>query len=268
MPTSSRKSVPLVGRLQPARPVRDGTRERAAHVPEQLRLEQGLGQRAAVQSHEAAAPAGAVVVYGLGRQLLAGAGLPRDEDRARARGHRLQQVEQLAHAGAAADQALEPVAFLDLRPQVGVLGPQAPLLERGPHDVQQLAELERLGDEVGGPPHDRGHRVGDRAEPGDDDADDVGITLEGGVEHHGAVDARQPQVRQHDVEGAFREALDRRLAAVDLDHPVALVGQPLGGDPAQRGLVLDQQDLDGGFRHGRPALPAAPRLPPGWQGRS
>ena len=248
------KQRPLVRRLQAALPGRDGVGVGAADVSEELGLEQGLGHRAAVQGDEPMAAPGAVVVYRLGRELLAGARLPGDEDRARARGHRLQQVEQLAHPRTAPHEALEAVALLDLRPQPGVLGPEAALLEGGPHHVQQLAELERLGDEVRRPALDRGHRVGDGAEAGHDDADDVGIPFEGGVEHRGAVDARQPQIRQHDVEGALGQALDRRLSVVDLDHPVALVGEPLGGDLAQRGLVLHQQHRDLAFSHGRRPL--------------
>ena len=192
----------FVRRLQPARARGDGAGEGAADVAEQLGLEQALGHRAAVEGDEAMAAPGAVVVDRLGRQLLAGARLAGDEDGARARGHGLQQVEQLAHPGAAAHQPLEPVPLLDLRSQPGVLRPQAALLEGRTNHVQQLVELEGLGDEVGRPALERGHRVGDGAEPGHDDAHDVGVALQRRVQHRGPVDARQAQVGQHDVEGA------------------------------------------------------------------
>ena len=127
----------------------DGAGERAAHVPEQLRFEQRLGQRAAVDGDEALVAPRAVVVNGAGHQLLAGAGLAADQDRARRRGDRAEQLEQLAHHAALSDQPFEPVAILELRSQIGVLGPQPALFERAVQHVQQLVALERLGDEVG-----------------------------------------------------------------------------------------------------------------------
>ena len=108
------KERPPVRRFQPSRPRGDGAGVGAADMAEQLGLEQGLGHRAAVEGDEAMPAPGAVVVNRLGRQLLAGAGLPGDEDGARARGHGLQQVEQLAHPGAAAHQPFESVPFLNL----------------------------------------------------------------------------------------------------------------------------------------------------------
>ena len=52
-----------------------------------------------------------------------------------------------------------------------------------------------------------------RAEAGDDDGDDVGIALERGVEDLPAVDARQPQVGDDDVEGEIRQSRCERFLA-------------------------------------------------------
>ena len=84
-----------------------------------------------------------------GRELLAGPGLTGDEHRARRRGNDLQQLKEIAHDGAAADEAVDAITLLQLRSQVGVLALQPPLLHRRAEDVQQRVELKRLGDEVG-----------------------------------------------------------------------------------------------------------------------
>ena len=80
------------------------------------------------------------------------------------------------------DEAVDAIALLELRSQVGVLRLQPPLLERRSQHVQQRVELERLGDEVGGALLDGLDRVLHRAVAGDDDGDDVGVALERGVE--------------------------------------------------------------------------------------
>jgi len=59
--------------------------ERAAVEAEQLRLQQGLGDRRAVDVDERAARAAAALVDDVGEQALAGAGLAEDEDRGRRR---------------------------------------------------------------------------------------------------------------------------------------------------------------------------------------
>ena len=79
--------------------------------------------------------------------------------------------------------------------------------------MQQRVELEWLGDEVGRPLLDGVDRILDRTEPGDDDADDVGVALERGVEQAAPVDARKAQVRDQDVEGKLRQSSERLLAA-------------------------------------------------------
>src|SRR5206468_3121120 len=62
--------------------VADRAGEGAAHVPEELALEQRLGERAAVDGHERPLAARAVRVDGTCDELLAGAALAEDEHRA------------------------------------------------------------------------------------------------------------------------------------------------------------------------------------------
>ena len=174
VPTSSRNSVPRLRLLDAALPVGDGARERAAHVAEQLGLEQRLGNRAAVDRDEAlTAPRAArrecaraasslpVPVSPVISTVLDVAATVRSSSNSCSIDRR------------PADDAVDAEAILQLRAQVGVLRLQPPLLDRRVQLVQQLFELERLGDEsLGAEPRDF-DRLADRAEAGDDDGDDL-----------------------------------------------------------------------------------------------
>ena len=90
--------------LEQALLVRDRAGEGAAHVAEQLGLEQPLGQRAAVDRHERAARARAVAVDGARDQLLAGAGLSGHEHRRVRRARERDLLVDREHAAAAPHQ--------------------------------------------------------------------------------------------------------------------------------------------------------------------
>ena len=96
MPDFVEEQRALVRLLEPSLPVADGAGERAAHVAEELRLEQRFGNRAAVERDEPMRAARAVVVDRARDDLLAGAGLAGDENRAVGRGDGLEQLEQAA----------------------------------------------------------------------------------------------------------------------------------------------------------------------------
>ena len=78
-PISSRKSVPPSALRKQPGAVGDGAGERAAHVAEQLALDQVLGNRAAVDGDEALVAARAAGVDGARDDLLAGAALAGDQ---------------------------------------------------------------------------------------------------------------------------------------------------------------------------------------------
>ena len=158
-------------------------------------------------------------------------------------GDDLEQMKQVAHDRAAADQPVDPIALLELRPQVGVLRLQPPLLHRGAEHVQQRVELKRLGDEVGRALLDRVDRILHRAVAGDDDGDDVGVALERGVEDLTAVDAREPQIGDEDVEGELGQPAERLFAAVGLLDDESVVGQAFSHRFAQRLLVVYDQQM-------------------------
>ena len=100
--------------------------------------------------------------------------------------------------------------------------------------MQQLVELERLGDEVGGAAPDGVDRVLHRAVSGDDDGDDVGVAAERRLDDARPVDARQAQVGDDDVEGEFGEFVERLLAGVGLHDVETVVGQAFRHGFAQR----------------------------------
>ena len=81
-----------------------------------------------------------------------------------------------------------------------------------------------------------------------DDGDDVGIALDGGFDHRGAVDAGQAQVGDDDVEGELGERAERRFARVGLLDLNPRSVELLGDGLAQRGLVFDEEQM---FRLGQ-----------------
>ena len=119
------KDRAAVGDLEEALLVGMGTGERAALVAEELALEQRLGQRAAVLGHELLVPARARIMDGAGEQILAGAGLARQQDRRVGLRDLLGHVEDLLHRRRVPDDAFEGITRLDLPAQVEILGAQA-----------------------------------------------------------------------------------------------------------------------------------------------
>jgi len=191
----------------------------------------------------------AVVVDGARDDFLPCSGLTGNQERAVGRGHGFQQLKQVGHRAALADDPFEPIALLELRAQVGILGPQPPLLERRIEDVEQLVDLKWLADEIPRAELDGLDRVLQGAVSGDDDGDDVRVTGNGGFNDCGTVDARQSQVRDNDVVREIGEAGDRSLARVRLVDLVAVVSELFGDCLAQRCFIFDEQQMFRAIRH-------------------
>ena len=191
----------------------------------------------------------AVVMNRPRRQLLAGTRLAGDQDSARRDRDRLEQLKEIPHRSAAADEPVDPITLFELRSQIGVLRSQAPLFERRVQHVEQRVELKRLGDEVGRSLLDRVDGVLDRAEAGDDDGDDVRIALERRLEDSSAVHARQSEVRDDDVEREIGEPRERFLAARRLLDDEAMVRESFGDSLTQRRLVVDEEQMFRVFSH-------------------
>ena len=121
---------------------------------------------------------------------------------------------------------------------------------RGVQRVQQLVELERLGDEALDAEAGDFDRLAHRAEPGDDDGDDFRVAGKGLAEDLPAIDARQSQVGDQDVEGKLAEPGERLARPFRPAHLEAVVSQSLGDHIAERGFVVDEQEvLDWGVSH-------------------
>ena len=101
----------LVGQLEQPLLRVDRAGERALHVAEEVRLEQVRRQVAGVDGDERLVGARRVLVQRPRHQLLAGAALAVDQDRRPAWRRLDDQVEDLAHARAAADDLAEAIGI-------------------------------------------------------------------------------------------------------------------------------------------------------------
>ena len=85
---------------------------------------------------------------GVGDQLLAGAVFALDENVGFRVGHRIHQVEELAHLPAAPDDVLELVAVAQLPPEGDVLGFEFGTLDGAAEHRQDALAVNRLFEEV------------------------------------------------------------------------------------------------------------------------
>ncbi len=119
--------------------------EGAALVPEQLALEQVLGQRRAGDVHERLGRAVAAEVNHLRREILAGAALPcQEHGRGGAGGNLLEQRPDVHHRVAVADDAVEAVGLRLGAPQRAHFAAQPRRLERFLDKECDLVEVEGL----------------------------------------------------------------------------------------------------------------------------
>src|SRR5438105_13469022 len=129
---ASRPPRPEKGfRGAPARNVRfvERRRERALLVPEDLALQKPDGRRCAVEPDQRPRSPPAEIMDRLGQQLLAGAGLALDDDRAVGPAHRLDLLQRPPERGAGADDPPEIELMIGLVVGTelvdGSAGPQA-----------------------------------------------------------------------------------------------------------------------------------------------
>ena len=160
----------LVRRLE--EPVLESVRarERAALVAEELALEEGVLERAAVDDGQRRGRARAVGMESPGDQLLAGAALPLDQDRGERPRGLVDQSEDALDSRAPADDLGEGVVSPERRLEMQGLAPPDGLLVGRPEDLVQVLEVEGLRDEVeGAVPGDFRRRGHGAAGGGDDD---------------------------------------------------------------------------------------------------
>ena len=139
-----------MGELESTDAALGGAREGPALVPEELRLDQRLGERGAIQGDERAVPATALEVNGIGHQFLAGAAPAADQDVHVVGSDLADQAAELLHTPAAPDESLVPRPLAHGGPENLDLGDQATRLQALLDDEPHLLELHRLDQVVGG----------------------------------------------------------------------------------------------------------------------
>src|SRR5229473_3098507 len=239
---------PALGLLEAADAARGRAGEGALLRPEQLALEELGGYRGAVHGDEAAFAPGPEM-EGARNALLAGAGLALDQHHRVAGAGAGDQLAQLGHGGALADQvsrlgqllAQALALFFQVAQGEGVLQRGEEPFGRG-----------RLLDEIGRAELERLRRLAGRGAAGEHDHGRRQWPGKAREEREPAL-VRKPQVEDHRVGRIAREGLVRFRRRGGGLGAIALVAQQ-AADPAQHGrIVVDEEDAPA---HG--AVPAVP----------
>ena len=241
---------PLVGQLEAAELALDRARERALLVAEQLRLEQRLGQRAAVDLDERPARAARARVDRARHQLLAGARLAVDIDRRVGGRDLFDGLEHRAHRRRLADDLGEAIGrggVVAQRRRLG-LGPlaRAPLAAQ----LQRALDLEahhlgreRLLQEIERAHAHRLDRGLDGAERGHDHRRAPGVELVHGLHDVEAAGPVHLQIGDDEV-GAVLAKQRQPLGARPGHHRLVAHAPHRGAQPLAHGLVVvDDQNL-------------------------
>ena len=233
----------LVGQVEHALLRVDRPGERALDVAEEGRLEQVGRQVAGVDRDERLVGARRVAVDGPRHQLLAGAALAGDEDGRAARRRLDDQVEDLLHPRAAADDAGElVVARLQVLLEGDVLGHQPPALDGVVEDDQHLVVLERLGDVVERALLHRADRRLHRGERRHHDHRQLVVDRPHRVEDLQPVHLRHHHVGDDGVERRRARQFEPVATGRGDAHGVALAGQQRLEDLAHDLFVVDDED--------------------------
>ena len=236
------KQRPARGVLDQARAGRGRAGKGAAGVAEELVFEKRVGQRGAVQRDEGFVGARAARMHRARDELLARAGLSRDQDRARRGRRAADQIFHAPHRLALADERVDRAAGLDLTLQQIDLARQPAALRRGADAHEELVAEERLLHEVDGAEFHRLDRRVDGAEPGHHDEGGVDVKRAQPLEHDEAGDPRHPHVRQDDVEDVALRGRDAFLAGRCRLYGEAGAAQHARHAVANALIVVDDKD--------------------------
>src|SRR3990170_2772787 len=222
-------------------PVRAG--EGTLLVAEQLGLQKGLRDGGAVHGDEGPALSRAVPVDGPRHQLLSATALTQQQHRRLAPRHGADLLEDRLHGLGLAQQVVEAVAPLHLRPQAAILLPEALVIHSPADRETHLRQLEGLS-EVVVRPLTHGFDGGlEAAEGGHQDHARPGLDPLGLAEHRQSVHLVHDQVGEDHRELSRLQGPARRGTARDRGDrpPVAL--QVLLEEPQHLRIVLDDEDL-------------------------
>ncbi len=115
-------------------------------MAEQFAFEKIFGNSGAIDAHITCGGAAAGTVESAGNQLLAGAAFPENQYACFGGRHRLNELAQLAHLGAIADDLLQSVSLPRTGAQAGVFLQQTITFRATRDRMQQFLGRERLGE--------------------------------------------------------------------------------------------------------------------------
>jgi hypothetical protein len=178
----------------------------------------------------------------LGGEVLAGAGLPRQQHRGRGTGRHLrQQLLHPRHGRRGAHDGVEPEVATLAAAQRHHFTAQRHGLERLLGEQQHLVEVERLVDVVERTELHRLDRVLDGRKRGHQDHRQIRRALFDLPQHRQAVAVRQLEVEKDQIDVVPR-LVHGFFGGGGLDDVVPLGGQPFAQRPPHQLLVVDDQN--------------------------
>ena len=216
--------------------------EGALLVAEEFGFEQVLGQRRAVDGHEGLVLPRGIEMQRAGDEFLAGAALALDQDGAVGIGDLGDEVVDLLHLRARADDVLEAVFLLDDLPQVAVLADEALVIERALDGELQLIHLERLGDVVVGAELHRLERRLHRLVRRDQDDRRLRQHLAAFAEDVEAADLVHAQIGDDELRGVHGEVFQRLLSGSVGHRLMSTFLADVGDDRDHSRVVIDDEN--------------------------
>ena len=236
-----------------------GAGEAALDVAEQLAFDQLLGDGRAVDLHERRGRARAGGVNGVRHQLLARPALAVDQHAPVGGGHQRELLAQRLHGHALPDDA---VARAAVGAQAAVLDGQPAVFQRVLGHHRNLLDGQRLFQEVERAQLGGLHRRFDAPVARDDHHH--GALRERDLldarQHLHAVDARQPDIQEHQLEFAAGQGRQARFAALHGRDGVGFILQHAAQGLADVRFVVHHQDapqLHDSIAAGRAPAPSA-----------
>ena len=220
--------------------------ERSLLMSEQLTFQECFWQRGAIDRDEGP---GALIaggfMDGLRDHLLAGARFSHDQHRRHCLRHLADQVEDIDHAAALAEDVVERIPFANLLPQRGDFVLERPLAQRPLDQEAQMLRIDRLGQKIIGPLTHGLDGIGDAAVAGRDHDRDRELALLNLVDQVHAAHLRHAQVGDDDAVGPLLQHLQGLGAVVGRVH-FDFERQPqefLNGSASILHILDDQQPL-------------------------
>src|SRR3989441_475256 len=237
--------------LEQASLVAGGARKGTAGVAEQRGLDEILGQRSAVDLHPRPAAPPAPLVERVGDELLAGPALADDQHVGVGVRDRRDRFQDALDPGRLPEDLAVGGAIGEAAPQVGVLDDEPPVVERAPHETEELIRIERLLEDMERPgPFGRLHGLAHRAVRGDHDHLERGVAPPELPREVETVAVREHQVHDRGLGLALREGGERVPRAPGRVHRVALALEREPEPVGDRLLVVDDEDRAAGGLHG------------------